>query len=616
MLERAGRGNEADGARPFSAFLSYSHADEAAARRLQEAIETYRVPSRIVGTNGPFGPVPARLKPVFRDRDELVAASNLEAALAEALRKADALIVLCSPAAVASEWVNREIALFHDLRGGSRIFAAFIDGEGEREIVPPALLERVGVPLAADFRPHGDGTRIARLKVIAALLGTSLGALEQRDTARRNRRLVWTALASLGVAVAFGVVAARAIRAEALARAEQARSERMVETLIADLREAVKPVGSLALLARVNETALAYYRGQNLAEMSEASLLQRARLLIAMGEDELARGNIGIARTHFAEAHRTTAARLQQAPRDPEARFDHGQSEFWVGYAAWLSGDPNGARRHFELYAALAEELVEEAPGEPRWETEAGHAAVNLGMLTLRQWGNGASAEARFRTAIAHFDAALAGDGDGPSLAFYRRNASAWLAIALRARGAFDAAREIETARLRSAERALSADVTDQKLLRERMLARIALLRTETEAGRPARALGHATPALADAETLARRDPDDAVAAEDLRMVRLFAARAALALPRSERPALPEVRAQIGPCAPPESRQGRREVDRYCDLVTARLWLAEGRAADARLLAIEARNPEDAPRLSETWGLDFEKEVREILTAS
>jgi hypothetical protein len=300
MLERAEMAADTETGRPFSAFLSYAHADEAAACRLQEALESYRVPARIVGSQGRYGPVPARLKPVFRDRDELVAAPNLQEALSAALQKSDSLVVLCSPAAVQSEWVNREIALFHEIRGDERIYAAFVDGEGVAEIVPPALLERVGLPLAADFRPHGDGSRIARLKIIAALLGTGLGGLEQRDAQRRNRRLVWTTLASLGVAAAFGVVTVRAVNAEAAARAEQARSARMVETLIADLRETVKPIGSLAVLARVNETALAYFRGQKLSDMSETSLLQRARLLQAIGEDEIARGNLAIAATHFA----------------------------------------------------------------------------------------------------------------------------------------------------------------------------------------------------------------------------------------------------------------------------------------------------------------------------
>ena len=41
---------------PFRAFLSYSHADAAWARWLLRRLETYRVPSRLVGTQGVHGP--------------------------------------------------------------------------------------------------------------------------------------------------------------------------------------------------------------------------------------------------------------------------------------------------------------------------------------------------------------------------------------------------------------------------------------------------------------------------------------------------------------------------------------------------------------------------------
>ena len=55
-------------ARPrFAAFISYSHRDMDCARWLHKAIETYRVPRALVGTQGDFGAVPPRLRPVFRD---------------------------------------------------------------------------------------------------------------------------------------------------------------------------------------------------------------------------------------------------------------------------------------------------------------------------------------------------------------------------------------------------------------------------------------------------------------------------------------------------------------------------------------------------------------------
>src|SRR5580765_5668353 len=61
----------------YRAFVSYSHRDEAWARWLHKAIETYRVPRRLVGTTTAAGVIPRRLAPVFRDRDELPSATDL-----------------------------------------------------------------------------------------------------------------------------------------------------------------------------------------------------------------------------------------------------------------------------------------------------------------------------------------------------------------------------------------------------------------------------------------------------------------------------------------------------------------------------------------------------------
>ena len=60
-------------------FISYSHRDTAVARALQNAIENYRIPRRIVGLATPVGVLPEYLRPVFRDRDELPAGVDLDA---------------------------------------------------------------------------------------------------------------------------------------------------------------------------------------------------------------------------------------------------------------------------------------------------------------------------------------------------------------------------------------------------------------------------------------------------------------------------------------------------------------------------------------------------------
>ena len=82
----------------YWAFLSYSHDDRRAAERLHRALESYRIPRRLVGRSGPLGIVPIRLHPVFRDRDELSASGHIGVVVQAALADSRALIVLCSPA--------------------------------------------------------------------------------------------------------------------------------------------------------------------------------------------------------------------------------------------------------------------------------------------------------------------------------------------------------------------------------------------------------------------------------------------------------------------------------------------------------------------------------------
>ncbi|MBS0432528.1 MAG: toll/interleukin-1 receptor domain-containing protein, partial [Proteobacteria bacterium] len=82
----------------YRAFISYSHRDKAWADWLHKALETYRVPSRLVGKETTHGTIPRRLHPVFRDRDELPSAHDLNGKVNEALRNSANLIVICSPA--------------------------------------------------------------------------------------------------------------------------------------------------------------------------------------------------------------------------------------------------------------------------------------------------------------------------------------------------------------------------------------------------------------------------------------------------------------------------------------------------------------------------------------
>ncbi|NNF52089.1 MAG: toll/interleukin-1 receptor domain-containing protein, partial [Gammaproteobacteria bacterium] len=230
----------------YRAFISYSHSDESWARWLHRSLEWYRVPKHIVGRATPRGPIPKRLAPIFRDREELASASDLGSVLENALASSQALIVICSPAAARSRWVNEEIRFFKNLGRADQVYCLIVDGEPNSgkeagdgaECFPPALLEAAESegenaqvePIAADVRPGGDGKQAAKLKLVAGLLGVGLDEIRQRENQRRQRRLIQIASGAVaGMLVAIALATA-ALMARAEAERQRVIAEQQAET--------------------------------------------------------------------------------------------------------------------------------------------------------------------------------------------------------------------------------------------------------------------------------------------------------------------------------------------------------------------------------------------------
>ncbi|MFP6899820.1 MAG: toll/interleukin-1 receptor domain-containing protein, partial [Opitutales bacterium] len=81
----------------YRAFISYSHKDEQWGKWMHRKLESFRVPSQLVGKQSKHGIIPSRLFPIFRDRDELPSSARLGEAIREALEQSCHLIVICSP---------------------------------------------------------------------------------------------------------------------------------------------------------------------------------------------------------------------------------------------------------------------------------------------------------------------------------------------------------------------------------------------------------------------------------------------------------------------------------------------------------------------------------------
>jgi hypothetical protein len=96
----------------YRAFISYSHADTAWAKWLHRALETFAIDKDLAGRETATGTVPKALRPIFRDRDDFTAGHTLSDQTLAGLDASHALIVICSPAAAKSQYVNEEVRLF------------------------------------------------------------------------------------------------------------------------------------------------------------------------------------------------------------------------------------------------------------------------------------------------------------------------------------------------------------------------------------------------------------------------------------------------------------------------------------------------------------------------
>ena len=370
----------------YRAFICYSQDDRIVAQRLHEKLERYRVPSRLVGRPGLLGPVPAQLVPIFRDRDELAASPDIGARLHEALSRSEFLIVLCSPAAARSRWVNAEIEAFCACHSSNRdrVIAVLLAGEpgGEdpaNECFPPALRLKAAAehpfggryPLAADFRPGRDRRSDAELRLIAALLGIEFDELKQRDDDRRMSRLRGSLAAAGGVAVAFAALAIfgfveRQKAQQAAIRTEKSlnEAEKLVDYMLFDLRPKLEAIGKLSLLEPANEKVLDYYARMATESDRLDVLRRRAAAFHQRGLDLRNHGDAKATISMLMTAAGMREEIVKQAPTDAGARLDLADTHRILANQRQDSGDSQGALRDIGISIEQAQEAVRLAPDD------------------------------------------------------------------------------------------------------------------------------------------------------------------------------------------------------------------------------------------------------------
>jgi tetratricopeptide (TPR) repeat protein len=603
----------------YRAFLSYSHADAAWARWLLRRLEGYRVPRRLVGTPGPDGPVPARLGAMFRDRDELPGAGDLSDSIREALAASTALVVVCSPDAARSRWVDAEVEAFRATRRDARVLCFIVAGdpasrEPGRDCFPPALLRpgadgSVREPLAADARAEGDGRQRAFLRLVAGLLGVGYDALARREAQRRHRRLAWIAAAALAGMAVTSTLAVTAHVARNDAERRQAQAEDLLGFMLGDLRAKLATVGRLDLMRAVDDKATAYFATLEPRDLGDRALAEQARSLTGIGQVRLEEGDHDAAMAAFREAHARSTALRRRAPGDGQRLYDLAQAEYWLGFVAFRQGDLEEAQARFRRYRDSAVRLAAMDRANFDWQKEVAYAHHNLAVLDESR-GRYAEAEGAMREVLALYRQWMAERPGDTMLRFEGANVASWLGTLA-----------LQQGRLADAGRLFDEQVA-------------ALARNRAQEPADARWREHAADALALRAEVQLKRGRHAAAATDLDEVRSLMA----ALVRQD-PGNHDWQADLAFCRLWQAQlggpAGRAEARAHLDAALAGFARAHanepkdrrvlGGLAGARLLAAEwalARGEADAARgeiaaarklLAPAWREDPGETLRQLL---
>ncbi len=369
----------------YSAFISYCHQDERWARWLQKALETYRVPRRLTGAV-PDRVIPRNLGPVFRDRSELSASADLGGEIEQALRQSANLIVICSPAAAASRWVNEEVRLFARVAGARRIFCLIAGGEPNAatqsdECFPPSLREIGAEPVAADARKLRDGKTGAKLKLVAGLLNVGLDELKQREQTRRYQRLAAAASLALFVAAGATGLAVEALIQRDAAQQRQREAEDSVGFMLNDLTTKLRQVQRLDIMDAVDDKLVAYFRGRQTRDLTDQALMIGAQALQNTGDLREKQNRLPEAMSLFQESARLGDELVRRTPNDAQRLIIAGLGFNHLGNAYWFEGNRSDAGQSFDRAIGLLQRAAQLSPSSDRALEALTSARTNKGRV-------------------------------------------------------------------------------------------------------------------------------------------------------------------------------------------------------------------------------------------
>ena len=239
----------------YYAFISYSRKNSKAAKYLHRQLEHFRVPVKYVAKEN-LPPHQKFLRPVFRDRRDLeVGAGSFTDDIKAAIEQTRYMIVLCSPEAANSHWVNEEIKHFLETHNNDHnaIVPVILNGEpdsgGDMECLPGALRsEEITMRNLPSMIPdEGDdektGWENGVVQAISYMLKVQQEKIKATVDAEKVRQAKIYAAIGIVATIVFALLAGWAFHAERQA-AEQAEIAEGALNFLTGMFQSTDPTGN------------------------------------------------------------------------------------------------------------------------------------------------------------------------------------------------------------------------------------------------------------------------------------------------------------------------------------------------------------------------------------
>ena len=167
-----------------------------------------------------------------------------------------------------------------------------------------------------------------------------------------------------------------------------------------DLRDKLKPIGRLDLLAEINQRVRSYYQVSAGVGAGSAIWHHQTTALFNEGDVFIDQNRLADALNSYHQALAISEKSVGEKRTDLEAQSDLATAHERIGDVAQLQGDLDGSLKNYQTAAEIWKSLMQSSPAGTAWKRARIHNLANIGFLESSK-GNQVNALASFDEAMA-----------------------------------------------------------------------------------------------------------------------------------------------------------------------------------------------------------------------